>query len=65
MFFAEILDEDGKRKQILFYDLEQNTSKVYDYDRQIAVHIELHGDLAVFYLHDTPVEVNIVDLKEG
>ena len=60
--FARIFGEDAK---ILFYDLEQNTSEVYDWDREIDIHVELHGDLAVFYVFEYPLEVKLVDLKEA
>lgn len=60
--FARIFGEDAK---ILFYDLEQNTSEVYDWDWEIDIHVELHGDLAVFYVFEYPLEVKLVDLKEA
>lgn len=62
---AEIRDEDWTLKQILFYDLEQNTSEVCDYGRQIDIHAELHGEWAVLYLFDYPLEVKLVDLTES
>lgn len=59
--FARIF---GGNAKLLLYDLEQNTSEVYDCDREIDIHVELHGDLAVFYVFIYPLEVKMVDLKE-
>ncbi len=61
--FADILDENMGRKQLLFCDLEQDISMVYD--NREPLNIEIHDDWAVFYLYGEVLDVNIVDLRDA
>ena len=61
--FADILDEDMRRKCLLFYDLNQNISMLFD--NQDLFIIEIHDNWAVFYLYGEVLDVSIVDLREA
>lgn len=61
--FADILDEDGLRKQILFFNLVEDIGKLYD--NKDDIHMEIYDDLLVAYLYGENIEIRMVDLKTG
>lgn len=53
--FADILDQDGKPKQLLYYNLKENSSQLYDNEN--SLHIEIRGDWLVCYIYGETLEV--------
>lgn len=60
--FADIMDENEHRKQLLFYDLTQGIYVLYD--NQEDTHVEIQDNWAIIYMYRDPIEVKLVDLNK-
>lgn len=60
--FADIMDTDGRVKQLLFYDLDKKSSKVYPNTNDI--HLEIRKEWVVCYLYGEAIEVRIINMKD-